>query len=112
MCHGIAGQIVEILADRPDVARVNVAGMDREIGLALLDPPPPQPGEWVLIHLGYALQRMTEAEALDSTAFLEGEESDPDVTTDLKHDDLAPPWPRPEAATPVRPVPGAAEERG
>lgn len=49
--------------------------------MALLEEDPPQPGEWILIHLGFALQRMTEAEAKDALATMavlgEGGEDDP-----------------------------------
>jgi hydrogenase expression/formation protein HypC len=101
MCLGVAGQIVEILGDRPDVARVNVAGKDREVGLALLDPPPPEPGDWVLIHLGYALQRLTEAEALDTMALLDDDEDSPEPTAAPPAGDFIPPWARNVPAAPV-----------
>jgi hydrogenase expression/formation protein HypC len=54
MCLGIPGEVVEILEDRPDLARVNVSG------------------DWVLIHVGFALSKIDEAEASAALAFLEG----------------------------------------
>jgi hydrogenase expression/formation protein HypC len=68
MCLGIPGRIVEPSADRPDLARGDVEGTIREINMALLEDDPPQPGDWILIHLGFALERMTEAEAQETLA--------------------------------------------
>lgn len=66
MCLGIPGQVVDADAGRPEVVRVDVQGVVRDIGLGLLDGPAPQAGEWVVIHMGFAMQRMTEAEARDA----------------------------------------------
>jgi len=66
MCLGIPGQVVEQDAGRPHVARVDVQGVVRDIGLGILDGPAPQPGDWVVIHMGFAMQRMTEVEARDA----------------------------------------------
>ena len=68
MCLGIPGRIIERSADQPDHARVDVEGVIRDINMALLEDDPPQPGEWILIHLGFALQTMTEAEAAETLA--------------------------------------------
>lgn len=62
MCLGIPGRIVELPADRPDWARVDVEGLVRDINVALMDEDPPRTGDWILIHLGFALQKMTEEE--------------------------------------------------
>ena len=61
MCLGIPGRIVEVLDDG-DVALVDVAGVVREINLGILDGPF-EPGQHILIHSGFALERMTEEEA-------------------------------------------------
>ena len=68
MCLGIPGRVIERSPDHADVARVDVEGVVRDINMALLDDDPAQPGEWVLIHLGFALQTMTEAEAAEMVA--------------------------------------------
>jgi hydrogenase expression/formation protein HypC len=47
---------------------VDVEGVVREVSVALLEDDPPEPGAWVLIHLGFALQTMTEAEVADARA--------------------------------------------
>ena len=62
MCLGIPGRIVELPTDRPEWARVDVEGLVRDINIALLDEDPPKAGEWILIHLGFALEKMTEEE--------------------------------------------------
>jgi hydrogenase expression/formation protein HypC len=68
MCLGIPGRVIAPCADRPDHARVDVEGVVREVSVALLEDDPPEPGAWVLIHLGFALQTMTEAEVADARA--------------------------------------------
>ena len=70
MCLGIPGRVVELRADHPDLARVDVEGVVRDINLALLDEDPAGPGDWVLIHLGFALQKMTQEEVDEARAAL------------------------------------------
>jgi hydrogenase expression/formation protein HypC len=65
MCLGIPGRILKIPVDQPDLGQVEVEGVVRAINLSLLADDPAQPGEWVLIHLGFALQKMTEAEVAE-----------------------------------------------
>ena len=82
MCLGIPGRVVELRADHPDLARVDVEGMVRDINLGLLADDPAVPGDWILIHLGFALQKMTQAEVDEarSTLMILGEggaETDP-----------------------------------
>jgi hydrogenase expression/formation protein HypC len=72
MCLGIPGEIIEIRADQPDLAKVDVSGVKRLINIGLLSDDPPKPGEWVLIHVGFALSRIDEAEAAAAMEFLEG----------------------------------------
>ncbi len=72
MCLGIPGEVIERLADQPDLAKVNVSGVKRVINIGLLGDDPPEPGEWVLIHVGFALSRIDEKEAAAALEFLEG----------------------------------------
>ncbi|HSZ43065.1 MAG TPA: HypC/HybG/HupF family hydrogenase formation chaperone [Trebonia sp.] len=72
MCLGIPGEVIEILADQPDLAKVNVSGVRRLINIGLLADDLPVPGEWVLIHVGFALSKIDEDEAASAMAFLEG----------------------------------------
>jgi hydrogenase expression/formation protein HypC len=69
MCLGIPAQIVEPPAD--GLARADVGGVRREISVALLDGAV-EPGDWVLIHVGFALNRIDEEEARATIALLEG----------------------------------------
>lgn len=71
MCLGIPGEIVEILDDRPDLATVDVSGVRRNINIGLLGDERPGPGEWVLIHVGFALSTIDEQEAHAALEFLE-----------------------------------------
>ena len=60
------------MPDHPDLARVDVSGVRRVINVGLLSDEPPVPGEWVLIHVGFALSKIDEEEAAAALAFLEG----------------------------------------
>ncbi|GAB2570781.1 HypC/HybG/HupF family hydrogenase formation chaperone [Kribbella endophytica] len=71
MCLGIPGRIVSTV-EGFDLGQVEVAGVVREINLALLDGPF-VPGEYILIHSGFALERMTAERAADALAFFGGE---------------------------------------
>jgi hydrogenase expression/formation protein HypC len=72
MCLGIPGEVIEFLPDQPDLARVDVNGVRRVINVGLLADEPPVPGDWVLIHDGFALSKIDEEEAESALAFLEG----------------------------------------
>jgi hydrogenase expression/formation protein HypC len=75
MCLGIPGRIVEITPGS-DLARVDVAGVVREIDLGLLDGPF-EPGDYILIHSGFALERMAADEARDALdVFADGSKTD------------------------------------
>ncbi len=71
MCLGIPGEIIEIAEDRPDLAKVSVSGVKRMINIALLTDDPPVPGDWILIHVGFALSKIDEDEAAAAPEFLE-----------------------------------------
>jgi hydrogenase assembly chaperone HypC/HupF len=74
MCLGIPGQIVEVLAEYDgQLGVVDVQGAQRRINLGLLDldQEAPNPGDWVLIHMGFALERIDEAAAKEVLAGLE-----------------------------------------
>ena len=72
MCLGIPGEVVDILLDQPDLVRVDVSGVRRVINVGLLADDPPVLGEWVLIHVGFALSKIDEAEAAATLEFLAG----------------------------------------
>ena len=72
MCLAIPGQIVEIVDRDAAIARVDVGGVTRDVNIALLswEGSEPAPGEWVLIHVGFAMARIDEAEAARTLALL------------------------------------------
>lgn len=72
MCLGIPGEIVEMYDDRPDLAKVDVSGVRRAINIGLLEDENLQPGDWILIHVGFALSKIDEEEAAAALGFLEG----------------------------------------
>jgi hydrogenase expression/formation protein HypC len=72
MCLGIPGEVIEILHDRPDLARVDVSGVKRAINIGLLAEQDIKPGDWILIHVGFALSKIDEDEAKAAMEFLEG----------------------------------------
>jgi hydrogenase expression/formation protein HypC len=72
MCLGIPGEVVELVEGQPDLAKVDVSGVRRMINIGLLADDPPKPGEWVLIHVGFALSKIDEDEAAAALEFLQG----------------------------------------
>jgi hydrogenase expression/formation protein HypC len=62
MCLGIPGRLVELI-DGEQLARVDVNGVGRVINVALLEDEMLSIGDWVLIHVGFALAKIDEEEA-------------------------------------------------
>ena len=71
MCLGIPGEIVELMDDRPDLAKVDVSGVRRAINIGLLEDEKLEPGDWVLIHVGFAISQVDEEEARTTRELLE-----------------------------------------
>jgi hydrogenase expression/formation protein HypC len=71
MCLGIPGEVVELLPGSGDLAKVDVGGVRRVINIGLLAAEQVQPGDWVLIHVGFALSKIDEDEAAAALEFLE-----------------------------------------
>ena len=71
MCLGIPGQIVDIVDDANSIARVDVSGVKRNVSVALVRPEGIAPGDWVLIHVGFAMSKIDEAEARDTLSTLQ-----------------------------------------
>ena len=61
MCLAIPGRVLEIVDERNRLARVDVAGVQRNVNVGLLDAV--DAGDWVLIHVGFAMSKIDEAEA-------------------------------------------------
>lgn len=73
MCLAIPGQVVEVVDQANRLAKVDVAGVKRNVNIGLLDldGPGARPGDWVLIHVGFALSRVDEDEAIATLRLLE-----------------------------------------
>lgn len=65
MCLAIPGQIVELDSRNSNQAVVDVVGVRRKVDLGLLQDEPPVPGDWVLIHVGFAMSKISQADAMD-----------------------------------------------
>jgi hydrogenase expression/formation protein HypC len=63
MCLGIPGQILEIVDDTNSIAKVVVSGVKRNVSIALVRLEGITPGDWVLIHVGFAMSKIDEKEA-------------------------------------------------
>ena len=74
MCLAIPGRIVEVVDETNRLAKVDVAGVQRTINIGLLDNEGDgaQPGDWVLIHVGFALSKVDEEEAQATLELLRG----------------------------------------
>ena len=73
MCLAIPGKVVEVVDAQNRLARVEVAGVRRTINVGLLDgiDGGVDVGDWVLIHVGFALSRVDEEEAAATLELLE-----------------------------------------
>jgi hydrogenase expression/formation protein HypC len=65
VCLAIPGRIVALDPENANQAVVDVAGVRRKVDLGLLQDDPPVPGDWVLIHVGFAMSKISEADAAD-----------------------------------------------
>jgi hydrogenase expression/formation protein HypC len=74
VCLAIPGQIIEVVDDANRLAKVDVAGVQRSVNIGLLDDDGvgAQVGDWVLIHVGFALSKVDAEEALATRKLLEG----------------------------------------
>ena len=73
MCLAIPGQIIDVVDDANRLAQVDVAGVRRTVNIGLLDTEsePAGPGDWVLIHVGFAISKVDEEEAAATRKLLE-----------------------------------------
>ena len=70
VCLAVPGQIHELVDEANHLAQVDVAGVRRNVNVGLLDGV--GPGDWVLIHVGFAISQVDEEEALATRKLLEG----------------------------------------
>jgi hydrogenase expression/formation protein HypC len=74
MCLAIPGQVVEVLDPANQIAKVDVVGVRRNVNVGLLtddDGGGVGPGDWVLIHVGFALSKVDEDEAQATLSLLQ-----------------------------------------
>ncbi len=73
MCLAIPGQVIEIVDPANRIAQVDVAGVQRNVNVGLLEAEGEGAavGDWVLIHVGFAISKVDEAEALATRRLLE-----------------------------------------
>ncbi len=72
MCLGIPGQIVEWVDEKTNIAKAEVSGVRRAVNVGLLaeGPDAVDVGDWVLIHVGFAMSKIDEEEAKATLEFL------------------------------------------
>ncbi|MDX6710888.1 MAG: hydrogenase expression/formation protein HypC [Blastocatellia bacterium] len=71
MCLAIPGKIIEIVDAENHIAKVEVGGVRRNINTGMLDAAEVQIGNYVLIHVGFAMSRIDEHEAQETLRVLE-----------------------------------------
>ena len=74
MCLAIPGQVLELVDEANRLALVDVAGVRRKVNIGLLDDDTgaAEVGDWVLIHVGFAISKVDEEEARATRDLLEG----------------------------------------
>ena len=74
MCLAIPGQVLEVVDEANRLALVDVAGVRRKVNIGLLDDDTgaAEVGDWVLIHVGFAISKVDEEEAIATRRMLEG----------------------------------------
>jgi hydrogenase expression/formation protein HypC len=70
MCLAIPGKIVEFSSEQPLLAKVDVAGVKRNVNIGLLADERLEAGDWVLIHVGFAMSKIGETEAREQLTLL------------------------------------------
>jgi hydrogenase expression/formation protein HypC len=75
VCLGIPAEVDEVLTEHPDLAKVRIDGVARLVNIGLLEEQI-GPGDWMLVHMGFALSKIDEEEAHAAMDFLGGVERD------------------------------------
>jgi hydrogenase expression/formation protein HypC len=70
MCLAIPGRVVELDPDQAHLGLVEVSGVRRKVDLGLLENDRPVPGDWVLIHVGFAMNKISEQDAAEQMRLL------------------------------------------
>lgn len=70
MCLGIPGQIIEFVDEAKNIAKVQVSGVKRNVNISLVKDEGLECGDWVLIHVGFAMSKLDEKEAQETLELL------------------------------------------
>ena len=70
MCLGIPARVVELGPPESHSATVDVEGVQRRVNTVIVDDEPLEVGDWVLLHVGFAMSRVDETEAAETLDFL------------------------------------------
>ena len=70
MCLGVPGRVIEFVDPSRHIAKVEVSGVRRNVNVGLVLPDGLDIGDWVLIHVGFALSKIDEDEARRTTEYL------------------------------------------
>lgn len=70
MCLAIPGKIVEIVDAENSIAKVDVSGVRRNINIGMIDPEDARVGNYVLIHVGFAMSKIDEEQAEETLRLL------------------------------------------
>lgn len=70
MCLAIPGQVVEFDDEIPDLATVDVSGVRRKVNVGLVREDGLDTGDWVLIHVGFAMSKVSAEEAEEQMKIL------------------------------------------
>lgn len=71
MCVGLPGRIVEIIDAVHGLVRAKVGDRIHQVSVAILDDEDLQVGDWVEIHMGHALARLSDEEAREALEFMD-----------------------------------------
>lgn len=76
VCLAIPGKVVELLDEQNQLAMIDVSGVKRKVNISLLKNEEIQVNDWVLIHVGFAMNKISEKEATEQLRLLQeiGEE--------------------------------------
>ena len=73
MCIELPGRVVQIDVDRPGLARVDVGGTLKTVHLGMLSGEPPVVGDWLALHLGFAIERISAEQAQEALSYAEND---------------------------------------
>jgi hydrogenase expression/formation protein HypC len=70
MCLAIPAQVSQLAGDESGLATVDIMGVRRKVSMQLLEEDPPGIGDWVLIHVGFAMSKISQEQAADQLEIL------------------------------------------